>query len=194
MEIVVNLLDLSEVLVLHASTGLALGAVLGGVWEQDLVDYNVVDVDLLLGQLDRQSLRLVHREELGDADCNKRRLVSILELLVHLLNLCLHSVNAVEETLLHIFGVLASLRAIRVHHCLHLLEHATELVLQLNQLDETFFENVGEVEESEGVTRGRRVEDNQIKVVLVEGLDHLTEGGGLVDAWHARHQILHETH
>lgn len=60
VEVVVDLLNLCEVLVLHAATSLALGAVLRRVGEKDLVDYNVVDVDLLLGQLDGQSLGLVH--------------------------------------------------------------------------------------------------------------------------------------
>ena len=49
VEIVINFLDLCEVLFLHLSSSLALGAVLRWVWEQDLVDYNVVDVDVLLG-------------------------------------------------------------------------------------------------------------------------------------------------
>ena len=52
MEIIVNLLNLCEVLVLHSAASLTLGAVLAGIWKQDLVDYNVVDVDILLGQLD----------------------------------------------------------------------------------------------------------------------------------------------
>jgi len=49
VEIVINFLDLCEVLFLHLSSSLALAAVLSRVWEQDLVDYNVVDVDVLLG-------------------------------------------------------------------------------------------------------------------------------------------------
>ena len=49
MEIVVNLLYLCEVLVLHSASSLAFSAVLGGIREQDLVDYNVMDVNLLLG-------------------------------------------------------------------------------------------------------------------------------------------------
>ena len=53
MEIVVNFLDLCEVFVLHFSTSTALGAVLGRIREQDLVDYDVVDVDVLLSQFDR---------------------------------------------------------------------------------------------------------------------------------------------
>jgi len=60
VEVVINLCNLCEVLVLHLPTSLALAAVLGGVGEQDLVDYNVVDVDFLLGELDGETLSFVH--------------------------------------------------------------------------------------------------------------------------------------
>ena len=93
MEVIVDLLDLCEIFILHAATGLALGAVLGWIREQDLVDYYVVNVDFVLGKLDGQPLRLVHGEELWDADGDKRRLISILELLINILNLCLHGVD-----------------------------------------------------------------------------------------------------
>ena len=48
VEVIIDLLNLSEVLILHLSTGRALRAVLGWVWEQDLVDHDVMNVDLLL--------------------------------------------------------------------------------------------------------------------------------------------------
>ena len=105
MEVIVNLLNLCEVLVLHSATSYALGTVLGGVWEQNLVDYNVVDVNLLLGQLNSKSFRLVHREELGDANGNEGCLFGIFELLVDFLNLCLHAIDSIEHALLHFFGV-----------------------------------------------------------------------------------------
>ena len=60
MEIVIDLGNLSEVLFLHPSSGLAFGAVLRWIWEQNLVDNDVVDVDLLLGELDSQTLGFVH--------------------------------------------------------------------------------------------------------------------------------------
>ena len=60
MEIVIDLGNLSEVLFLHSSSGLAFGAVLRWIWEQNLVDNDVVDVDLLLGELDSQTLGFVH--------------------------------------------------------------------------------------------------------------------------------------
>ena len=190
MEVVVDLLNLRQVLVLHASASLALGAVLAGVREQDLVDDDVVDVDLLLGQLDGESLRLVHGEELGNAHGDEGGLFGILKLLVHLLDLCLHAVDAVEKALLDVVGLVALL----VHHGLHLGKHAPEFVLELDELDKALLEDVGEVEQAQRMPSGRRVEDDQVEVVFVERLDHLAKGGRLVDAGHARHEVLHEAH
>jgi len=144
MEVVINLLYLREVLVLHSATSPAFGAVLGGVREEHLVDYNVVDVDLLLGELDGQALSLVHGEELGDAHGYESRLTCILELLIHVLNLCLHVIDAIEHALLDVLRALSSITL--VHHLLHLAEHATKLILEFNELDEALLENVWEVE------------------------------------------------
>ena len=51
-----------------------------------LIDNNVMRVDADLGQLLYQPLRLVEREELGDANAHEGRRVRVLELLVHLLD------------------------------------------------------------------------------------------------------------
>ena len=93
MEVIVDLLDLCEVFVLHSTSSLALGTVLIGVWEQDLVYYYVMNINFVLSELDSQSLCLVHGEELGNADGNESRLISILKLLINILNLCLHGVD-----------------------------------------------------------------------------------------------------
>lgn len=156
VEVVVNFLDLSEVLVLHAAARLALLTVLSGVGEQDLIDHDVVDVDLLLGQLDSETLSLVHAQELGDANCHECSLVGVLELLAHLFNLCLHFVHAVEHAILSVLSVLSFL----VHHSLHLSEHAPKLVFQVDHLNEAFLQDVREVEEPEGMSSRRRVKDN----------------------------------
>ena len=93
MEVIVDLLDLCEVFVLHPSSSLALCAVLIGVWEQDLIDYYVMNINFVLGELDGQPLCLVHGEELGDADRDKRCLICIFKLLINILNLRLHGVD-----------------------------------------------------------------------------------------------------
>ena len=137
MEVVVNLLDLCEVLILHLSSCDALLTVLGRIREQNLVDHDVVNVDLLLGQLNGQPLSLIHGQELGDADGHEGRLVRILKLFVHFLNLCLHGIDAIEQPLL---SILSTARLPRlVHHLGHLSEHSTKLILKFNQLDQSLF-------------------------------------------------------
>lgn len=193
MEVVINLLNLCEVLVLHSATSLAFGAVLGGVWEKHLVDYNVVNVDLLLGELDSQALSLVHGEELGDAHGYESRLTRILELLVHVLNLCLHVIDAIEHALLDVLRALnASITLI--HHLLHLAEHATKLILELDELDEALLQNVREVKQAERMSRWCCVENDQGEVVLVKGLDDFTEASSLINTRNRSHQVFHETH
>ena len=102
MEIIIDLSDLSKVLLLHFASGLTFATVLGRVREEDLIDDDVVDVDLLLGQFDGQSLRLVHAQELGDAHRDKSSLRCVLELLVHFFDLGFHSVDSVEQLLLDV--------------------------------------------------------------------------------------------
>ena len=141
VEIIINLSYLGEVLLLHFTPCLTLTAVLLRIWEQDLVDDNVVDIDLLLGELNCKSFRLVHTQELWNAHCNECCLVCILELLVNLLYLSLHAIYAIKQSLLHIFGVAALL----LHHRLHLIHHATKLIFELYQLQKTLFEDIWEV-------------------------------------------------
>ena len=56
------------------------------LWEDDLVDHHVMSVDLELGQLLHQALRLIEGQELGDADADEGCQVWVLELRVHLLD------------------------------------------------------------------------------------------------------------
>ena len=102
MEIIIDLCNLSKVLLLHFASGLTFATVLGRVGEEDLINDDVVDVDLLLGQLNGQSLCLVHAQELGDAHCDKSSLRCVFELLVHFFNLSLHSIYSVEQLLLDV--------------------------------------------------------------------------------------------
>jgi hypothetical protein len=102
MEIIIDLSDLSQVLVLHLSPGDTLFAGFCGVGEQNLIDHDVVNVDLLLSQLDCQSFSLVHRQELGDANSHERCLGRVLELHRNLLDSCFHLLHAFEQSLLHV--------------------------------------------------------------------------------------------
>lgn len=66
---------LVQVLGLDLMAGLTHLAGLLGVWEDELVDNDVVCVDLALGQLLDQPLCLVQRQELGDAHTDESRLL-----------------------------------------------------------------------------------------------------------------------
>jgi len=102
VEIVIDLSDLSEVLLLHLATGDALLARAVRVWEKNLVDYDVVNVDFLFCQLASQSFCFVHREELWDAHCDERCLLRVFELLAYFFNLSLKALHRLEKVLLHI--------------------------------------------------------------------------------------------
>lgn len=81
MEIVVEILDLAEILPLHFVARLTLEAV--GVWNHDLVDYDVPDVDVGLGQLLAESFSFVHRQVLGNTDCYELAFVLVNWLVLH---------------------------------------------------------------------------------------------------------------
>ena len=143
-----------------------------------------MDVDLLLCELDSETLCLVHTKELRNAHSDKCCLVSILKLIVHLLNLSLHAIDAIEKALLGILRGLTTGLAVLSHHTLNLRKHATELILKLDKLDEALLEDVGEVKKAKSMASGRRIENDKTEVVLVERLDDFAEGSGLVNAWH----------
>lgn len=70
VEVLIQFQDLGQVLVLHLGPGLAHLALVRGV--EHLVDHDVVDINVELGQLLDESLSLVHRKELGNADSHER--------------------------------------------------------------------------------------------------------------------------
>ena len=129
MEIIIDLRNLSEVLLLHFASSLTFATVLGRVREEHLVDDDVVDVNLLLGQFDGESLCLVHAQELRDAHCDKSSLSFIFKLLVHLFDLSLHSVDSIEQLLLDVVSVGSFL----LHHGLHLGESSSKFVFEFDQ-------------------------------------------------------------
>ena len=99
----------------------------------------------MLGEFDRQSLRLVHRQELRYADGDEGCFFRVLELFVDLFNLGLHAIHCVEQLLLQLFGVhlLASLSA---HHSLHRRHHATEALFELDEFLYAFIKDARKVQ------------------------------------------------
>ena len=61
VEVIIDLLELSDVFILHLSTSSALPAWMILFWEANLVDNNIVNVNLKLGKLDSQSFSFIKR-------------------------------------------------------------------------------------------------------------------------------------
>ncbi len=61
MEVIVDFLDLGQIFVLHLAPRYAFFTILSWIREQNLVDHDVVNVDLLLGKLDCETLSFIHR-------------------------------------------------------------------------------------------------------------------------------------
>lgn len=117
---------------MHLSSGAALLAVAGWVREQNLVNHDVVNVDLLFGEFDGQTLSLIHGEEFGNANCHECCLVSVLELLRDFLDAVLHLFHTFEKGLLHVLTVAAA-----THHSAHRVKHASKFLIQFEELMET---------------------------------------------------------
>merc|ERR1740139_185125 len=159
-------------------TGNALGAVLGWIREEDHVDHDVVNVYFLLGQLDSQTLSLIHGEELWDADGYEGGLLGVFELAVDLLDFGLGGVETVKQLFLHV------LRATTAHHLTHAAHHASKLILQFYELEQTLLKNGWEVEESKSMASRRSIKDNYVEFVVVQRAHHFTEGSSFIDAGH----------
>jgi hypothetical protein len=61
VEVIIDLLELSDVFILHLSTSSTLPAWMIRFWEANLVDNNIVNVNLKLGKLDSQSFSFIKR-------------------------------------------------------------------------------------------------------------------------------------
>ena len=96
MKIIINLSNLGKVLVLHPAPCFAFATILRWIWEDDLINHNVVNIDFLFRKFNCQSFRLVHAQEFWNAYCNESCLFCIFKLLVDFLYLCLHSIYSIE--------------------------------------------------------------------------------------------------
>lgn len=144
MEVIIDLFDLSDVLILHLSPGRTLPARLFGITEDDLIDDDIVNVNIELSQFNSKSLSFIQTQELGNADSHKGSLLRILELLIDAFNLLLCGIKCHEQLLLSFF-ILTRVGLAPTHHTLELIHHWTKLLLQLDQLQQTLFQNVWEV-------------------------------------------------
>ena len=102
MEVVVDLLDLSQIFVLHLTTRYALFTILSRIREQNLVNHDVVNVDLLLRKLDCESLSFVHRQKFRNTYGNESSLACIFELSVNFFDFRLHAIQSRKQLLLNV--------------------------------------------------------------------------------------------
>lgn len=84
VEVLVEVVELIEVLLLHADAGLEEARLVVLLGVDDLVDHDVAAVDLELGELLDQALCLIEGKELGDADADECRQGRVAELVVDL--------------------------------------------------------------------------------------------------------------
>ena len=128
MEVVVDLLDLSQIFVLHLATRYAFFTILGRIREQNLVNHDVVNVNLLLRKLDCESLSFVHRQKFRNTDGNESSLACIFKLSVNFFDFRLHAIQSRKQLLLNV------LPATLAHHTRDRVQHSTKLVTQLHKL------------------------------------------------------------
>ena len=161
VEVLVQFQNLVQVLLLHFRAGTAhLALALG---KQDLVDYDVVDVDLELCQLLDQSLGLVHRQEFRDADSDESCPGGVLHLLVHHLRSLAHLLHLAEDLIQYFVHLL-----LRTKNTAHFVQQVVELFFESEDFVESLFEDVGEVEETQGMPSRGSIEDDHLKVHLLD--------------------------
>lgn len=170
VKLLVQLLNLLEVLFLHLPPRIALlaGVVLLG--EQQLVDDDAVGVNLVTAQLLNHPLRLVQRQELGDAHADESGEVGVLELRVDLAD----GGAQVLHLLQHVVEVLAVGQA--AARAQHRVEHRAELAGQLGDFGQRLFQHRGELQKAQRVARGRRVEDDGLVAERFDLLEHFGKG------------------
>merc|ERR1740139_1229352 len=121
-----------------------------------------MNVYFLLRELDGEALCLIHGEELWDADSYEGGLLGVFELAVDLLDFGLGGVEAVEQLFLHV------LAAATAHHLTHAAHHASKLILQFYELEQSLLKNGWEVEQSKSMASRRSIEDNYVEFVVVQ--------------------------
>lgn len=151
MEIFVKLAHLVEVLLLHLATRQALITAGVLVREQKLIDNYVVSVNVVSSQFLDHAFGFVETQEFRNADTDKGGHIGILELTIDFLDDGAHFVNLGKE------GVLVHGHA---HHAGELLEHATKTAAKLRELAQSLLHNRREGQETQGVSRGRGIKDN----------------------------------
>ena len=175
IELIVQVLNLLKVLLLHLSSGIALFARVVFLGEQQLVNHNSVCVNLIAVQLLNHSLRLVQRQELGNAYTDKGSQVCILELSVDLADgsaQILHLLDDIVQALALGEAAAGTENAV---------EHGTELTGELGDLSESLLHDGGELKEAEGMAGGCGIENDALVAERLDLLEDFGERHGFID-------------
>lgn len=126
-----DVLDLLQILVLHASSRCALLTWVRWVRNAYLIYHDVAQVNVLSGQCLHQSRSFVNTQLLRNANCNESGVVVILKLSVDLLDSLLQRVQRLEQLVFNIASHRLTLR--RCHHRLGLFQDASKLLFKFNK-------------------------------------------------------------
>ena len=146
--------------------------------------YDIMGVDADFGELLYQSFSLVEGEELSDTNTDESCHSGVSELLIYRLDCWQHLLQSAGEHL----GVEASLRPAK--HAGHVGDERTQLVLQSQQLPQSFLHHGREGEQPQRVSGGRRVENHHREVHPLHQLHHLGIAHCLVYAREGAQQLL----
>ena len=174
IKLIVQLLNLLQILPLHAPPRIALLALVALLGEQQLIDDNGVGVDVIRGQLLDHALGLVQRQELGDADAHEGGHIGVLELGVHLANGFAQGLHLLQDLVQALTAREATARADDP------VEHGAKLRRELREFRQRFLQHGGELEEAQCVAGRRGVEDDGFVGEGFHLLEHFREGHGFV--------------
>jgi len=180
MEVIKHVFDLIDIFLLHFSSWYTFFAYRIWIREQYLVNHNVSYVDILLSKLDWKSLSFVHTKELWDTDGNESCSLWILELHVDLFCFLFHSIHSIEKFFMNDIWI-DLLSTFLIHHWAHGSEHSSEFFFHFNKLHNSFFKNSREVKKSQSMTSWSSIKNDQIKIVLIKTLKHLSKRCSLIN-------------
>ena len=145
-----------------------------------------MSVDADFGELLYQSFSLVEGEELSDTNTDESCHGRVPELLIHRLDGRQHLLQSAGEH----FWVESSVRPTK--HPRHVRDERTQLVLQSQQLPQSFLHDGREGEEPESVTGGSGVEHDHREVHPLHQLHHLGIAHCLVNAREGAQELLYK--
>ena len=100
MEIIIDFLNLSQVFILHLSSGTTFITRRSWIWENYLIYNNILNINFLFGQFNSETFSFVHTEEFWDANSNECCLLWVLKLRINFINFLFNSVKGIIHFLM----------------------------------------------------------------------------------------------